>query len=91
MVVHHPEGDVHLVLLLLDAAAAHHGRTDGPIDRSTDGSLLAAAAAGARRHSTHTQAVYVYISPAGCRDLEIRFDSRGRGRGLAAVPSKKEG
>lgn len=34
VLVHHPEGDVHLVLLLLDPATAHHGRrTDGPAGR----------------------------------------------------------
>lgn len=67
VVVHHPEGDVHLVLLLLDAAAAHHGRM---MDRSTyrrcncgkHRLLAAAAAAGARRNSIHTGGVLrVYI------------------------------
>lgn len=53
------------------------------------GAAAAAAAGARRRHSIHTQAVVydVCIYPrgrAGCRDLEIRFDSRDRpgvGRG----------
>lgn len=64
VVVHHPEGDVHLVLLLLDAAAALHGRMDRPVDGSLQlhpiKHRLLAAAAGARRHSIHAGGVHVY-------------------------------
>jgi hypothetical protein len=90
VVVHHREGDVHLVLLLLDAAATHHGRMDRPVDGSLQlhpiKHRLLAAAAGARRHSIHAGGVHVYeyIVPGRLQRPIIYGLTLETGGGLAA-------